>query len=124
MSKKHTQVLLKRSFSHEFKDAVKSLAITLESNSNTSYDPSTGIVTNTSDPFIGRGILRKYKSKYIDGIVVQSKDLKLTLIQSEWLNFKPEEGSTVIISDGSEYSVISFYEDSFNTHWSLQLRGV
>ena len=115
--------MLKRVFDYEFKDAVVQASITQESNTNTTYNPSTGTVTNSGTPVVNRGLLRRYKSKYIDHNKVQQSDRKLTLIQSEWLTYIPEEGDKVTIGS-QEWNVVSITEDSVNVSWSLQLRGV
>ena len=115
--------MLKRTFSHEFKNSVVMVSIAQESNVYTSYDPATGVTTNLSTPIVNRGMLRSYKSKYIDHNKVQQTDRKLTLIQSEWLSYTPQEGDTVTIG-ANIWNVISVAEDAFSVSWTLQLRGV
>ena len=122
-TKAYALKMLKRTFSHEFKDTIVEASIVQESNSNTTYDPTTGQITNSSVPVVNRGMLRKYKSKYIDHNRVQQSDSKLTLIQSEWTPYVPEEGDRVTV-DSKEYNVVSVTGDALSLSWSLQLRGV
>ena len=122
-TKPYALKMLKRVFDYEFKDAVVEASIVQESNTNSSYDPATGQVTNSGTPVVNRGLLRRYKTKYIDHNRVQQADRKLTLIQSEWSTYVPEEGDKVTIGS-QEWNVVSVTEDALDISWSLQLRGV
>ena len=122
-TKVYAEKMIKRAFSYEFKSSVVQATITQESNTYTSYDPTTGVTTNLSVPIVKRAMLRKYKSKYIDHNRVQQSDRKLTLIQSEWDPYVPQEGDKVNIGT-SDYNVVSVTEDGLSVSWTLQLRGV
>lgn len=117
--KKQLLKTIRRSFNKEHKAAVRDISIVPNNNSNTTYDPTTGTVTNTATPINGRGMFRKYKSKYVDGIRVQMTDQKLTLIQDEWSSYEPNEGD--LIDD--TYRVINVDQDAYGAIWTLQIRS-
>ena len=97
--------------------------MTITSVSNDSYDPHTGVLTQTSTPYIVEAIFDTYESDRVDGTVIQAED-RLVLVKPID-TFKPKIGDTVTDPEGIIYNILDVadvraYDKSFL--WELQAR--
>jgi len=106
-------------------NALEDLAgdMTITSVSNDSYDPNTGVLTQTSTPYVVTAVFDTYETDRVDGTIIQSED-RLVLIQPVD-TFRPKIGDTITDPDGIVYNILNFkdvraYDRSFL--WELQAR--
>lgn len=97
--------------------------MTITSVSNDSYDPHTGVLTQTSTPYTVEAIFDTYESDRVDGTVIQAED-RLVLVKPID-TFKPKIGDTVTDPEGIIYNILDVadvraYDKSFL--WELQAR--
>jgi hypothetical protein len=101
-------------FDSDLADAVR--PFTASHPGQSAYDPSTGTMTATDEPYTGRGVFSGYRLDQIDGALIQSTDLQLLALQSE-VTRAPEMGDTL---DGMQ--VVRVSQDPAGATWSVQLR--
>lgn len=91
------------------------------------YDPDTGTAPEVTTTYIGRGVFGSYLSKEIDGSLIRTTDVKLTLLQNELLIALEGAPTTVIavpeIGDviGGQ-RVLNVGQDPAGAIWTIQLR--
>lgn len=96
---------------------------TITSVANDSYDANTGVVTQTSTPYIVEGAFSVYETDRVDGTIIQAED-RLVLVKPIE-TFTPKIGDSITGPDGVVYEVmdvedVKTYDKSFL--WELQAR--
>jgi hypothetical protein len=91
------------------------------------YDPDTGTAPEVVATYGGRGVFGSYLSKEIDGSLIQTTDVKLTVLQNELLITLEGTPTTVIavpeIGDGiGGQRVLNVGQDPAGAIWTIQLR--
>lgn len=103
------------------------------------YDPVTGTTTTTERRYTGRGVFSGYTQDEVDGQHILLTDMKVTVLQSEFVDenqipASPVVGSTLINETGinnwfryffntyDDYRVISRKKDPAGVTWTIQLR--
>lgn len=101
-------------FDTDLADAVRSF--TASHPGQSAYDPATGTMTATDEPYTGRGVFSGYRLDQIDGTLIQATDLQLLALQTE-VTRAPEMGDTL---DGMQ--VVRVEQDPVGATWRVQLR--
>lgn len=81
------------------------------------YNPSTGKVESKPITYTGRGVFASYKLENIDGSLIQVKDQKLTVLQSE-ITEEPQINDVI-----NGFTVITVNYDPAKVTYTIQLRG-
>jgi hypothetical protein len=97
--------------------------MTITSISNDSYDPNTGVVSQTSTPYVVTAVFDTYETDRVDGTIIQAED-RLILVKPV-NTFIPKIGDTIEGPSGIVYNIMDFndvraYDQSFL--WELQAR--
>jgi len=84
------------------------------------YVPTTGDMSPGEVAYLVSGIASGYKVEEIDGAVIRSTDVNLTIEQSD-IGFTPTDGDRVTV-EGVTYSINAIGKDYKNHQWHLKCR--
>lgn len=85
------------------------------------YDPVGDQEADEVQAFTGRhGVFGSYSDKEIDGALIKSTDVRLTVLQAN-IDRRPQQSDVVAYSDGA-FTIEAVAQDAASVKWRCQLR--